>query len=256
MQEYLIVGPYSERRPCGLYEFMLKNIAPYGIKGIIQYQGESDSPHAEIYENIFSDLIDCWRELWKEELPFIYVQLAPFKEWLGEEGYNFPLIRKAQENLSNTKSKVYMISSSDVGMEYDIHPKQKRPIGERMAISALGNVYKNNILCEASRVEKAVIDDGKIKIYFKNSRDGLTIRGNEISSLQLFRIKNNKKEEIKFNNSSVRVEKNYINIDVGEENYSYRIEFANTPYYKVNLYNGVGMPAIPFEININNKFSY
>lgn len=74
-----VIGPDHPWRPCGLYHTMLAKIVPYTAKGVLWYQGESDAIHAEIYDEVLSTLIRNWRDLWREELPFLLVQLAPFE---------------------------------------------------------------------------------------------------------------------------------------------------------------------------------
>ena len=92
-----VIGPLHEWRPCGLYESMLTQAAPYTVRGILWYQGEADDAKAELYNRVFPELIRCWRELWQEELPFLFVQLAPFRRWLGCSGTRWPEIRAAQQ---------------------------------------------------------------------------------------------------------------------------------------------------------------
>lgn len=252
INEYFVLGPYSEKRPGILYEMMVKEIAPYGVRGVIWYQGESDVLHANIYEKVLSDLIDCWRDLWNERLPFICVQLAPFEEWLSNGGELFPIIRRAQENVSKIKDSVYMISSSDAGERYDIHPKNKKPIGDRLAINALGNIYDKDILCEAPTLESINIYENSIKINLKNCTGGLELRGEEVNNLKIFGLDGDRKVDIIVNNQNIEVENESIIIYIVEnKRYDvYKIEFAMTPYYKVNIYNREGIPAIPFEKKI------
>ena len=72
------LGPRSENRPGGLFHTMLEKIIPYTVQGVIWYQGESDDLKAELYARLFSTLIRCWRDRWEDELPFLFVQLAPY----------------------------------------------------------------------------------------------------------------------------------------------------------------------------------
>lgn len=75
----LPMGPYHHYRPCGLYQTMVLPIAPFTIKGILWYQGESDSGHPQIYDTMMCQLIQCWRDTFRApDLPFLFVQLAPF----------------------------------------------------------------------------------------------------------------------------------------------------------------------------------
>ena len=113
------IGPRYERRPCGLYESMLKEVAPYTVRGIIWYQGETDGDcHPELYKTIFLSLIRNWRQLWNEELPFLFVQLAPFGQWMDSIGEPYVQIREAQqyaaENVPNTAMAIKERSSISI----------------------------------------------------------------------------------------------------------------------------------------------
>ena len=137
-----------QNRPGGLYETMLKKVAPYTARGVIWYQGESDEFHPAEYGFVFGNMIKGWRALWNEELPFLFSQLAPFEAWLSGTGVAYPELRYQQDQVTKNVPQTYMASIGDAGMQYDIHPKHKRPVGERMAELALGHVYKQPELCK------------------------------------------------------------------------------------------------------------
>ena len=84
------MGPYNVGRPGGLYHQMLEKIIPFSARGVLWYQGESDEGHAEIYDRLFTAMIRCWRKSFGQELPFLYVQLAPYGWWLGVPGKSIP----------------------------------------------------------------------------------------------------------------------------------------------------------------------
>ena len=124
------VGPWHEWRPSGLYHMMVQNIAPYTVKGVIWYQGESDEEHPDIFADMIEGLVKCWRREFKQELPFLMVELAPFGEIIGNGGKYYPRLRDQQVKAAEKLDHVYLVSSGDVGSEDDIHPKEKKPIGE------------------------------------------------------------------------------------------------------------------------------
>ena len=237
------MGPCFERRPGGLYEVMLKKIAPYTVRGVIWYQGESDADHASIYATVFGAMIQCWRELWREELPFLFVQLAPFGEWMGIDGRNYPTLRDQQEQVSKVVSNAWMISSSDVGMEWDIHPKQKKPIGNRLALLARGHIYGQNLLCDPPELKTARRVGEGICIEFNNA-EGLCTKGDHVNA---FRITNAQEEiiipcKISVTERGLLLQGHFPPNTV--------ISFAKTPFYEVNLYNKSGNPAKPFQVII------
>jgi sialate O-acetylesterase len=237
------VGPYSEYRPGGMYEMMLKKVAPYSLRGVIWYQGESDEGKAELYKTVFSKMIECWRNLWDEQIPFLFVQLAPFGEFMGGNGNRYPELREQQELVSKTVPNTWMISSSDAGLEWDIHPKYKKPIGTRLALLARGHVYGENILCDPPEFLNAMRVSGGIRINFQNA-EGLHLKGEKVNALVLKDTEGNELEPSKINVAEDGL------LVIGEFPENVSVSFAKTGYYEVNLYNKEGNPAKPFEITI------
>ena len=237
------VGPWSEKRPGGLYETMLTKVAPYTNRGVIFYQGETDETHADAYEEVLTQLILSWRKLWGEELPFLMVQLAPFEEWLACSGTRFPILRQAQEQVCKEMNQVYLCSSSDNGMQWDIHPKNKQPIGDRLALLAREHVYGETVLCDAPEAEKVQLEADGLSITFLNSTE-LHIEGQAVNALSVV----DQNGEI-LPIESVQIEGNKMLLR-GKFEKGNVIHFARTPYYEVNLYNEVGNPAKPFEVII------
>jgi sialate O-acetylesterase len=163
---------------------MLKKIAPFPLRGFLWYQGESDDVRASVYGTVLKRLIECWRNLWDEKLPFLLVALAPFGRWVSATGERFPLLRQQQETISKTVEAVWLASSSDAGMEWDVHPKHKKPIGTRLALLARGHIYGEDILCDPPEFLKAYRQADGIRLLFANA-DGLHIKGGKINALHL-----------------------------------------------------------------------
>ncbi|PAD44084.1 hypothetical protein CHH54_03660 [Bacillus sp. 7520-S] len=230
-------GPYWEKRPGGLYEVMLKKIAPYSVRGFIWYQGESDDEKSELYGTVFSKLIECWRDLWGDRLPFLFVQLAPFGEWLK----NFPEVREQQELVSKTIPDTWMISSSDAGMAWDIHPKHKKPIGTRLALLARGHIYGEDLMCDPPEFSSATRVPGGIKISFRHA-DGLHIKGDVVNALSI--LYPDRTERVP---TEATVVKDQLWIK-GEFPEQVKILFARRGYYEVNVYNKQDNPLKPFEV--------
>ncbi|WP_160719702.1 sialate O-acetylesterase [Bacillus sp. USDA818B3_A] len=243
LNTYMQKGPYSEKRPGGLYETMLKKVAPYTARGVIWYQGESDDENPELYGAVFSKMIECWRDLWEDKLPFLFVQLAPFGEWLGASGKQFPELRKQQEFVSKTVPDTWMISSSDAGMKWDIHPKYKKPIGTRLALLARGHIYGENILCDSPEFLNAERVNKGIRIYFKNA-EGLHWKGDKLNALSVVL-----EDGTELTPLEVSVDQHGLLVK-GDFPENVSVSFAKTGYYEVNLYNKEENPAKPFEFII------
>ncbi|WP_149846542.1 sialate O-acetylesterase [Paenibacillus sp. 37] len=230
-------GPYWEKRPGGLYESMLKQIAPYGIRGVIWYQGESDDERAALYGTVFSKLIECWRDLWADKLPFLFVQLAPFGEWMQ----NLPEVRRQQELVSQTIPDTWMASSSDAGMEWDIHPKYKKPIGTRLALLARAHIYGENILSDPPEFLSATRIPGGIVINIRHA-NGLHVKGDKVNAISLTERDGTVRTpaEISVINDQLWIK--------GEFPEQIKISFANQGYYEVNVYNNQTNPMKPFQV--------
>lgn len=252
-----VMGPKYERRPSGLYESMLKQIAPYTIRGVIWYQGETDGDcHPEVYRTLFPALIRNWRQLWNEELPFLFVQIAPLNHWMDCFGDRYVEIRAAQQYTANTVTGTGMAVITDVGMEFDIHPKKKQPVGHRLALLAENKVYGDDVLCEAPALSKIRAEDGKLVLVFDNAGDGLylaetlsygqTANAERLGGLQVFQ----NGQELDTMQLKAQTKGDQV-IILGESICSgvpTQVKLAETGWYLVNLYNSAGIPAKPANI--------
>lgn len=236
------MGPRNHNSPGCLYRAMVKQIAGFTCRGVIWYQGESDDYKAQIYDKLFSTMIRCWRDAWQDELPFLFVQLAPYGKWLGTTGEKYPILRQKQEIVSKTVPGCYMASIMDVGMEKDIHPKQKRPVGERLALLARGKIYGEDILCEAPEFESAEVQDGKLLLRFANAGDGLEIRGSELNAIEV----TVDGKTVKYSMISARDDVLCICNEAIKADSKVSVHFAWVGYCEVNLYNSAGLSAKPF----------
>ena len=174
-------GPTDPNHPCGLFYGSVSPYTPLAIKGVIWYQGESNacSPmnQAVNYNSLFPGLIKCWRKEWgQENLPFLFVELAPYRLMSPTpEDSVWSRVRDAQFkalSLPNTG----MACILDSGTESDIHPKDKKPVGERLAQWAKAKVYGMNVVPSGPLYEKMEIKGDKIVITFQNAGKGLEAR--------------------------------------------------------------------------------
>ncbi|MDE7067509.1 MAG: hypothetical protein K2O83_07530, partial [Schaedlerella arabinosiphila] len=153
----------------------------------------------------------------------------------------------------------YLCSISDAGEQRDIHPKDKKVVGERLALLARGHVYGEALLCDPPTAEKIRRDGGRAEITFANAEGGLTVKGDRVEALHIYSAQKtggekdaseksenetSRRTEIPFT-ADAEGEKLVIRLPEGTGRVS--IEFARTRWYLVNLYNQAGIPAIPFE---------
>lgn len=252
------IGPKYERRPGGLYEAMLRPVAPYGIRGVIWYQGETDGDtHPELYATVFPEMIRCWRALWGEPLPFLFVQIAPLDRWMECVGTPYAVIRRAQQHTADTVEHTGMAVITDVGMEHDIHPKKKQPVGHRLALQALRKVYgREDVLCEAPTLTSCEARDGALVLTFANAGDGLHLAANapygqEIGADRLGGVRVTQDgTEFTERDFTARAEGDTVvltneKLRAGAKTH---VSLAETGWYLVNLYNSADIPARPAEL--------
>ena len=261
------MGPKYERRPSGLYESMLGQIAPFGLKGVLYYQGETDGDtHPECYETLFPALIANWRALWGEELPFFFVQIAPLEQWLQCIGEPYAIIRAAQQHTADTVPGTGMAVTSDVGMQWDIHPKKKQPVGQRLALLAENLVYREAVPCEAPTLVGAEVSKGRIVLQFANAGEGLyltdvtpygvQIPGDRLGGLRILqRTEQNSEPRLEETSEWKELSAEHITaaadgsrvILTGEEisDAKTKVLLAQGGWYQMNLYNSAHLPARP-----------
>ena len=131
------MGPWHHYRPCSLVHTMVETIAPFPARGILWYQGESNSGEdAKIYAKTMEAMVRNFREIWElsaEELPFYHVQIAPFGQWLGCLNDGYAIVRDQQAEASRLMPNSAHTNVMDLGDRDDIHPKFKKEVGRRLA---------------------------------------------------------------------------------------------------------------------------
>ena len=131
------MGPGSPYRPAGLAETMLRRILPVAVTAALWYQGEEDTERTERYDLLQECLITRWRELLRDdELPFLLVQLPMWREKGVPETGSWPRLRMAQERVVRRVAHTGMAVMIDGGELNNIHPTDKRTVGERLWVEA------------------------------------------------------------------------------------------------------------------------
>ena len=232
--------PYE---PCYLYETGIAPIACYPIQGAIWYQGESNAHNVELHETIFPTLVDCWRRTWNNpEMPFYFVQLSSIKR------PSWPHFRDSQRRMAGSIPFCDFAVSSDKGHPTDVHPKEKAPVGERLARLALNQTYgMEHVAQHGPTPVRAFSLRGKTVIEFSDANklmtsDGAPLRGLEIAgkTAGFTAVDFEKKATIKGNRIIIEGE-------------AHRIRYGWKPFTDANLVNEAGLPASTFEITVENK---
>lgn len=173
-------GPMTKKhefRPGGLYQTMIKRIAPYSLRGFLYYQGESDDKKPHLYRDLLSALIFCWRKIWKDdELFFMIFQLTVYTIDEDSSGCSWAIIRQAQEAVFKNIKNTGLTVISDCGERRDIHPKAKKIPGERAGEQILSLVYNRPFAHVLSPLYRSHdILNGSIRIHMANAKDGLML---------------------------------------------------------------------------------
>lgn len=171
-------GAINHQSPLALYNGMIAPLIPYKIRGAIWYQGESNRGEGMLYHEKMKALIHGWRSIWNDpELPFYYVQLAPFRyDRNGGNGLALPEIWEAQTATLSVPH-TGMAVTVDIGNIEDIHPRNKQDVGLRLARWALAKTYGETGIVYSGPLYKSMkIDGDKIFIEFDHVGDGLTTR--------------------------------------------------------------------------------
>lgn len=177
----------SPNSPAAIYNAMIHPWVGYTMRGAIWYQGESNAGRAKEYETIFPLLIVDWRKQWKTELSFYFVQLANFRAPTTEPGVpnSWAELQNAQL-LTLSLPKTGMAVINDIGDEKDIHPRNKRDVGNRLARWALARDYGKDVVVCGPLYAGSAVDGGKVRVKFDHakglqSRDGGPLKRFEIA---------------------------------------------------------------------------
>lgn len=171
--------PYE---PAYLFEAGILPLAKYPIKGVIWYQGESNAHNKDAHSKLFPLLVKSWRtEFNNPQMPFYYVQLSSINR------PSWGWFRESQRRLMKVVPHSGMAVSYDYGHPTDVHPKNKQPIGERLAQWALSDTYGRKVLPSGPLFRSATFNGKVATVAFDYARgmhpaDGKTLRGFELSN--------------------------------------------------------------------------
>jgi sialate O-acetylesterase len=234
----------AQNEPTGLYNTMVAPAINYAIKGVVWYQGEANTEKPKEYNLLLKTLIADWRSKWKQpDLPFIYAQLPNFMEvkYSPSESKWAQLREEQLETLSVLNTA--MAVAIDAGEWNDIHPLNKKPVGERLALGAERVAYHDqSVVASGPIYQSASIDGNRIIITFSNTGSGLVAKDD--TTLMQFAIAG---ADRKFYRAQATIQNNKVVVwsaDVQQALYV-RYAWQDNPQ-GANLYNKEGLPASPF----------
>lgn len=234
--------------PGDLFNGMVAPLIPYGISGILWYQGESSASKARQYGHLFPMLVDSWRERWGDpDLKFYFVQLAGYdgRESGSEIESAWPHLRDVQRRLLDRRENSGMVVAFHLGDSLNIHPPYKKEVGARLANLALHDVYGfKDIVRSSPLLDGVEYRDGAAVLTFRETADGLS--SGDGKPLSGFSVAG---EDRRFHPATATVNPDGVGVTVRSEAVpspvAVRYGWANFTR-EANLVNSAGLPAAPF----------
>lgn len=237
------LGPNHAYKPGFAFTSGIKPITPLPIKGILWYQGESNAQEIESvneYGALLALMVEDYRKKWNNpRLPFYFVQLSSI-DTITYKGHFWPVFREEQRKVLDAILYSGMAVCSDIGVKNNVHPTNKKTVGERLARWALNKTYhKKEIIPSGPLPYKAKYRKGNVVVAFRYAEDGLKTEGNNI--LKGFSIDGK-------NQTRAMLQGKTVIIPVSEK--PDFIYYGWEPFTDANLVNSVNLPASTFKIKV------
>ena len=234
----LPMSPAERGGPTGLWNTMIYPLIPYAFKGVAWYQGEANASRGIQYRALLPALIQNWRTEWKEgDFPFVIVQIPGWKN-------HFPELKEAQLLTTQKVPNTALAVTYDCDDTLDVHPGNKQPVGERMALAARGIAYNEKIEYSGPLYQSMKVDGNKIVLSFTHIGSGLIAKNGALKDFTIAGSDKNfvpAKAEIVDNTVVVSAE-SVTNPE------AVRVGWRLCP--QMNLYNKEGLPASPFRTDV------
>ncbi len=232
------VGPGTAFAPGGAFNGMIAPLAPYALRGVLWYQGEGNVGHADEYRELFPAMIRDWRARWAQgDFPFYFVQIPNFAD-NHADGRQWAALREAQTAglaLPNTR----MVVTIDVGEAQNLHPTNKQPVGERLALVAEANAYGLAVEGTGPVFASVAREAAGLRVKFTHAA-GLTIREAPPAGFEVAG------SDRVFHPATARIEGETVIVPAPEASEPVAVRYAWTNSPVASVYNGAGLPAAPF----------
>jgi sialate O-acetylesterase len=222
-------------RPFGLYNGSIAPLVPYAIRGAIWYQGESNSGRGKEYQTLFPAMITGWRKVWGQgDFPFLFVQIAP------HNGMS-PEIREAQRLTVQTTQNTAMAVTLDVGHPSDIHPKDKQPVGSRLALAARALAHGEKVEYSGPAYDSLNVSGNKATLSFKHVGGGLIAKEGKLKGFTIAG------SDGKFVEATTKIKDDTIVVFSDSVSSPTAVRYGWTNVPEASLWNKAGLPASPFQ---------
>lgn len=228
-------------RPSGLFNGTVMPLTPFTIRGVIWYQGESNSDRPFQYRKLFPVMIRDWRRAWGEgDFPFLYVQLANWGVHTLKS--RWPDLREAQ-SMALSLPKTGMAVTIDIGDGSNIHPQNKQEVGHRLALAAQGIAYGRDVIFSGPIYESIAVEGRAIRLHFQHADGGLKAKSPSIISVSGFEIAGTDR---KFVGADARIDGDTVVVSSDDVSLPVAVRYAWGMNPQPSIYNGAGLPASPF----------
>jgi sialate O-acetylesterase len=250
---------FSQYDPTTLYNGMVAPLIPFGVKGAIWYQGESNAGNSVQYRTLLATMIDDWRSRWSAgggasaTFPFYIVQLAPFMKVVdGPENGGWPMLREAQRQIALNVPNTGIAVITDVGDPTTVHPTRKEPVGERLSLLAQALTYHQpGVECYGPVYSGMSINGASVTLHFTHCDGGLVMKNGdpiipEESSTQItgFTMAG---ADGKYFKATAQITGTNVVVTSQDVPQPKSVRYGWNNYPLVNLYNKAGLPASPFQ---------
>lgn len=236
------------RTPAYAFNGMIHPVKNFRIAGAIWYQGEANTANPLVYRDLFPAMINSWRTAFDYPMPFYYVQIAPFDYG---DNLNGALVREAQMMTMSKVPNTGMVVVDDIGNVYDIHPRNKIDVGQRLANWAMARTYGiQDVIYSGPIYSSHEVENGAIRISFSYAEDGLLSKDGPLTGFEIAG-----EDQIFFPaKATIEGSEVLVSSDLVLQPVAVRYSFTNTGTH--NLFNQHGLPASAFRtddwpINVN-----
>jgi sialate O-acetylesterase len=234
--------PLAQGESSCLYNGMLAPLIPFGIRGAVWYQGESNAGRAYQYRTLFPAMIRDWRTSWGQgDFPFGFVQIAPYRYGGQNNTGIWAELSEAQTMTLKNAPNTGMAVTLDIGNIDDIHPTNKQEVGRRLALWAMAKAYGKETAYSGPIYKSMAVDGNKVRLEFDHVGGGLVSRDGK--PLTDFTVAG---ADQQFKPANAEIDGNSVVVTCPEVAEPAAVRFAWHDIATPNLSNKDGLPAGPF----------